>query len=112
MRMSHCFQRTLMLSSAEMVFSSSIVVTLLRHCVLLSSDLALFASLLLDLDSYGVNDPDGIYSLLYMQVAQELAPKLAVMFRHLVKGDSLPACWRLAHVITVPKESHFSDVGN
>ena len=38
-------------------------------------------------------------------VAWELAPKLAVIFRHLVNGGSFPACWRLADVVPVPKKS-------
>ena len=42
-------------------------------------------SLLLKLDSCGGNDLDGMFSLLYKQVARKLVPKLAVIFRHLVK---------------------------
>ena len=42
MRRPHCFWCTLMLSSAERVFSSCILMTLLRYCVLLPSSLALF----------------------------------------------------------------------
>ena len=41
-------------------------------------------------------------SLFYKQVARELAPKLTVIFRHLVKESSFPACWRLADVVPVP----------
>ena len=44
------------------------------------------SSLLLDLDPCGGNDPDGMFPLYYKQVARELEPKLAVIFRHLVKG--------------------------
>ena len=49
--------------------------------------------------------------LFYKQVARELAPKLAVKFRHLVKGGSFPACWRLAVVVPVSNEPLSSDVG-
>ena len=49
-------------------------------------------SLLLDLDPYGGNDPDGILPLFCNQVAWELAPKLAVIFRHLGTGSSFLAC--------------------
>ena len=48
----------------------------------------------------------------YKQVARELVPKLAVIFRHLVRGGSFPACWRLADVVPVPKGSAFSDVSD
>ena len=40
--------------------------------------------LLLDLDPYGGNDPDGMFPLFYKQVTRELTSKLAVIFRHLV----------------------------
>ena len=37
---------------------------------------------------------------------------MAVIFRHLFKGGSFPACWRLADVVPVPKGSPSSDVGD
>ena len=46
------------------------------------------------LNSYGGNDPDEMFPLFYKQVARELTPKLAVIFRHLGKGSFFPACWR------------------
>ena len=61
-------------------------------------------SLLPDLDSYFVNDSDTMFLLFYKQAARELAYKLTVIFRHLVKRDSFPACWRLAHAVPVPKK--------
>ena len=60
-------------------------------------------SLLVDLDPYCGNNPDGMFPLFSKQVARELAPKLAVFFRHLVKGGSFPTCCRLADVVSVPK---------
>ena len=41
-----------------------------------------------------------------------MAPKLAVNFRRLVKEGSIPACWKLADVVPVPKGSLSSDVGD
>ena len=38
------------------------------------------------LDPYGGNDTDGMFPLFYKQVAWELAPKLALIFRHRVRG--------------------------
>ena len=67
-------------------------------------------SLLLDLDSYGGNDSNGMLSLFYKQVVRELVPKLAVIFRHLVRRGSFQACWRLVDVVPVPKGSASSDV--
>ena len=69
-------------------------------------------SLLLDLDPYSKNYPDGLCPLFYKQVAQEVAPKLTAIFSHLVKGSSFPACWILADVVSVPKISSSLYVGD
>ena len=45
-------------------------------------------------------------------MSRQLASKLAVIFRHMIKGGSFPACWRLAYVVPVPKESSSTDVGD
>ena len=45
------------------------------------------------MDPHGENNPDGMFSLFCMQVARELAPKLAVIFRHLIRGGSFPQSW-------------------
>ena len=42
----------------------------------------------------------------------ELAPKLVVIFRHLNRGGSFPACWRVADVVQVAKEFSSSDAGD
>ena len=67
--------------------------------------------MLLALDPCGGNDSDTMFPLLYKQVPRQLAPELTVIFRHLNKGGNFTACWRLANVVTVPKESSSSDVG-
>ena len=46
-----------------------------------------------------------MYPLFYKHVARELVPKLAVIFRHSVRGGRFPGYWRLADVVPVPKES-------
>ena len=43
-------------------------------------------SLLLDLDPYSGNDPDGMFPLFYRLMARELASKLAVIFSAWLKG--------------------------
>ena len=45
-------------------------------------------------------------------MARKLAPKLTVVYRHLVKGSSFPECSRLADVVPVPKGSPSTDVGD
>ena len=47
------------------------------------------------LDSYGENISDEIFPLFYKRGFLKLAPKLAVIFRHLVKGSSFPAYLKL-----------------
>ena len=63
-------------------------------------------------DSYCGNDPDLIFLFFYNHVARELASKLAVFFRSLVKRVGCPACWRLADVVAVPKVYLSSDIGD
>ena len=58
---------------------------------------------LLDLDSYGGTDPDGFFPLFFKKIATILAPKLAVVFRLLLKSGSFPSCWRKANITPIPK---------
>ena len=56
---------------------------------------SLVRSLLLDLNPHGENAPDEMFPQnvpLHKPVAWELAPKLAIISRHLVRGGSFPAC--------------------
>ena len=69
-------------------------------------------SLLLGLNPCGGNNLDGMFPLFYKQVARKLVSKLAVIFRHMVKRSSFPACWGLTDAVPVPKGSPFSDVGD
>ena len=54
--------------------------------------------LLLDLDSYGGTDPLGMFHLFLKKTAVVLAPRLAVVFRRLLRFGSFPVCWRVANV--------------
>ena len=49
-------------------------------------------------------DSDGMFLLFHKQVARDLAPKLTVIFMHLVKRGSFPACWRLVDAVPVPRD--------
>ena len=51
--------------------------------------------LLLDLDSYGGIDPLGVFPLFLKKTAVVLAPRLAVVFRRLLRLGSFPVCWRV-----------------
>ena len=57
--------------------------------------------LLLDLDFYGCTDPLGIFPLFQKQTAVVLAPRLAVVFRRLLRLGSFPVCWRVANVTPI-----------
>lgn len=58
---------------------------------------------LLELDTYGGTDPDGFFPLFFKKIAIPLAPKLAVVFRLLVKSGTFPSCWRKANITPIPK---------
>ena len=58
---------------------------------------------LLDLDTYGGTDPDGFFPLFFKKIAVKLAPKLAVVFRLLLKSGNFPSCWRKANITPIPK---------
>ena len=58
-----------------------------------------------DLDAYGGCDPLGFLPMFYKKIALSLAPKLAVVFRLLVRRGSFPECWRSANVTPIPKGS-------
>ena len=58
---------------------------------------------LLDLDTYGGKDPDGFFPLFFKKIAVVLAPKLAVVFRLLLKSGTFPSCWRKANITPIPK---------
>ena len=68
--------------------------------------------LLLDLDSYGGTDPLGMFLLFWKKTAAVLAPRLAVVFRRLLRLGSFPVCWRVANVTPIPKCPPSSSVSN
>ena len=59
--------------------------------------------LLLDLDAYGGVDPNGIFPLVLKMNADCLAPKLAVIFRKLVRRGSFCRCWRIGDITPICK---------
>ena len=59
--------------------------------------------LLLNLDSYGGTDPLEMFPLFLKKTAVVLAPRLAVVFRRLLRLGSFPVCWRVANVTPIPK---------
>ena len=66
--------------------------------------------LLLDLDPYGGTDPLGMFTLFLKRTADDMAPRLSVVFRQLVRLGSFLACWRQAIVTRIPKGPPFSSV--
>ena len=65
---------------------------------------------LLELDSYGGEDPLGGFPLFYKMTADILAPKLGRIFRRLIAGGSFPRCWRKANITAIPKGAPSPDV--
>ena len=68
--------------------------------------------LLLYLDSYGGTDPLGMFPLFLKKTAVVLDPRLAVLFRRLLRLGSFPVCWRVANVTPIPKGPPSSSASN
>ena len=68
--------------------------------------------LLQDLDSNGGSDPQGFFPLFFKEVACVLAFKLAAILRVLLANGLFPLCWRVGHIVPVPKgaPSHLVDL--
>ena len=73
---------------------------ILTKCAFRSSEIK---SYMLDLDSYGGIDPTGIFPLFFKNNAAILAPKLAFLFRLLIRAGKFPLCWRIANITAIPK---------
>ena len=59
--------------------------------------------LLLDLDPYGGSGPDGIFPLFFIKNADFLAPKIAVIFRKLVRAGKFSLSWRKGNITPTSK---------
>ena len=68
--------------------------------------------LLLDLDSYGGSDPYDMFPLFFKKTAREIAPKLSMVFRGLLRSGSFPVFWKVADVVPVPKGAPSAQVAN
>ena len=66
--------------------------------------------LLLDLDPYGGSEPLGMVPIFLKRTADVLAPRFSVVFWHLVRLGSFPACWRDANVTPIPNGPPSSSV--
>ena len=60
--------------------------------------------LLSELDEYGGTDPNGLIPLLFKGLSCQLAPKLSVTFRILIRRGSFSECWCFGNVTSIPKE--------
>ena len=60
-------------------------------------------ALLLDLDNYGGIDPNGLFPVFFKKTADFIAPKLATIFRKLVRLASFPSIWRTGNIAALPK---------
>ena len=68
--------------------------------------------LLLDLDFYGGTDQLGMFPLFLKKTAVVLAPRLAVVFRRLLRLGSFPDCRRVANITQIPKGPPSSSASN
>ena len=60
----------------------------------------------------GGTDPLGMFPLFLKKTAVVLAPRLAVVFRRLLRLGSFPVCWRVAKVTQIPKGPPSSSASN
>ena len=58
--------------------------------------------LLLDLDTYGFVDNLGVF-LLFLKIVADIAPKLSIIFRRLIRRGAFLESWRFANVTAIPK---------
>ena len=58
--------------------------------------------LLLDLDPDGGTDPLCMFPIFLKRTADDMTPRLSVVFRRLARLGSFPACWRQANVTPIP----------
>ena len=58
------------------------------------------------LDSHGGSDPNNIFPLFLKMTADFIAPKLAKIFRDLMRLGSFPESWRTANITPIPKGSN------
>ena len=66
---------------------------------------------MLDLDPYGSTDPLGMFHLLLKRTA-DIAPRLSVVFRRLVRLACFPPCWRQVNVTLISEGPPSSSVAN
>ena len=67
---------------------------------------------MLDLDPYGGTDPLGMFPVFLKRTADDMAPRLSVVFRRLVRLGSFPPYGRQANVTPIPKGPPSSSVAN
>ena len=60
-------------------------------------------TLLLNLDSHGGIDPNGIFPIFLKKTADFIAPKIATIFRKLVRLGSFASVWRMGNIAALPK---------
>ena len=72
-------------------------------CNSLAFRTSILLHLLLDLDTYGVVNPMGVFPLFIKKVADIIAPNISIIFRRLIRLGSFPECWGSANVIVIPK---------
>ena len=60
-------------------------------------------TLLLELDSHGGIDPNGILPIFLKKMADIIAPKISTIFRKLVRLASFPSLWRTGNIAALPK---------
>ena len=59
-----------------------------------------------NLDEHGSVDPNGLFPSFFKRFSGIFAPKLALLFRKLIRVGDFPSCWKIASVTPIPKEGN------
>ena len=82
------------------------------RCNCLAFRTSVLLRLLLDLDKYGGVDSFGVFPPFLKKVADIIAPKQSIIFRKLIRLESLLECWRSANVTAIHKDAPSPDSEN
>ena len=107
-------KRELLILALQIILKSEYIIIRVDtvHALDLNYSRECWIIFLLNLDSDGVTDPLGIFPLFFKRTTDVLAPRLAVVFRRLLRLGSFPVRWRVANVFPIPKCSPSSSVAN
>ena len=68
--------------------------------------------LLKSLDISKSNGPDGISARMLKETASSIAPSVTRLFNLVLETGSFPVCWKMSHIVPIPKSGDQSNPSN